>query len=160
MAKRKKKKGHGGLTIALNKAARHNYFIENTFEAGMVLEGWEVKSLRDGRAQLKESHVQIVKGEAWLYGAHFSPLLSASTHINPNPLRPRKLLLHAHEVSRLIGAVDQKGYTIVALALYWKKNRVKLEIALAKGKQQHDKRAASKDKDWDREKHRIMKNSY
>ncbi len=160
MAKRKKKKGHGGVTIALNKAARHNYFIENTFEAGLVLEGWEVKSLRDGRAQLKEGYVQIHKGEAWLHGAHFSPLLSASTHINPDPVRVRKLLLNAHEISRLIGAVDQKGYTVVPLALYWKKNRVKLEIGLAKGKQQHDKRNTEKERDWDREKQRAMKNDY
>ncbi len=160
MAKRKKKKGHGGLTIALNKAARHNYFIEQTYEAGLVLEGWEVKSLRDGRAQLKESHVQITKGEAWLFNAHFSPLLSASTHINPNPTRPRKLLLHDYEISRLIGATEQKGYTIAPLALYWKNNRVKLEIGLAKGKQLHDKRAASRERDWNREKQRVMKNDY
>lgn len=160
MAKRKKKKGHGGLTIALNKAARHNYFIEQTYEAGLVLEGWEVKSLRDGRAQLKESYVQIDKGEAWLYNAHISPLLSASTHINPNPTRPRKLLLHEHEISRLIGATEQKGYTIAPLALYWKKNHIKLEIGLAKGKQLHDKRATAKERDWNREKQRIMKNDY
>ena len=160
MAKRKKKKGHGGTTIALNKSARHNYFIENTFEAGLVLEGWEVKSLREGRGQLKESYVQLFKGEAWLYGAHFSPLLSASTHIDPNPTRKRKLLLNKHELSRLIGAIDRKGYTVAPLALYWKKNRVKLEIGLAKGKQQHDKRASSKERDWNREKQRIMKNSH
>ncbi|HIQ06900.1 MAG TPA: SsrA-binding protein SmpB [Thiotrichaceae bacterium] len=160
MAKRKKKKSHGGTTIALNKSARHNYFIENTFEAGLVLEGWEVKSLREGRGQLKESYVQLFKGEAWLYGAHFSPLLSASTHIDPNPTRKRKLLLNKHELSRLIGAIDRKGYTVAPLALYWKKNRVKLEIGLAKGKQQHDKRASSKERDWNREKQRIMKNSH
>lgn len=157
MAKRKKKKGHGGLTIALNKAARFNYFIENTFESGMVLEGWEVKSLRDGRAQLKESYVQLRNGEAWLTGAHFSPLLSASTHVVADPLRLRKLLLHDHELVRLRVAVEQKGYTIMPLRLYWKSNRVKLEIGLGKGKQLHDKRATEKERDWNREKTRLLK---
>lgn len=158
MAKRKKKKGHGGLTIATNKVARHEYTIEDTFEAGLVLEGWEVKSLRDGRAQLKESYVFLRKGEAWLSKAHFSPLLSASTHVDPNATRERKLLLHAHELSRLTRATEQKGYTIVPLILYWKHNHVKLEIGLAKGKQLHDKRAASKERDWNREKERMFKN--
>jgi len=157
MAKSKKKKGHGGKTIALNKVARHEYFIGDTFEAGIVLEGWEVKSLREGRVQLKESYVYIKNGEAWLSSVHISPLPTASTHINPAPMRIRKLLLHAEEISRLIGAVDRKGYTLVALAMYWKKNRVKLEIGLGKGKQLHDKRASDKEKTWNRDKQRILK---
>ncbi len=154
-----KKKGQGGSTIALNKAARHEYFIEDTLEAGLVLQGWEVKSLRDGRVQLKESYVLIKDGEAWLFGAHISPLLSASTHIHPDPLRTRKLLLHANELSRLVGAAERKGYAIVPLALYWKRGRAKLEIGLAKGKKQHDKRAVEKARDWDREKRRLLKNA-
>ena len=157
MAKSKKKKGHGGKTIALNKVARHEYFISDTFEAGIVLEGWEVKSLREGRVQLKESYVYIKNGEAWLSNVHISPLLTVSTHINPAPLRVRKLLLHAEEISRLIGAIDRKGYTLVALAMYWKNNRVKLEIGLGKGKKLHDKRASDKEKTWNRDKQRILK---
>ena len=156
--KNKKKKGDNSNTIAQNRKARHDYFIEDKFEAGLVLEGWEVKSLRDGRAQLQESYIVMHQGEAWLHGAHISPMLSASTHVNPLNIRRRKLLLNKIELNRLIGAVDRKGYTIVPMALYWKKGRAKLEIALAKGKQQQDKRAATKDQDWAREKARIFRN--
>jgi len=153
----KKKNQNGDSNIAQNRAATHDYFIEERFEAGLVLQGWEVKSLRDGRAQLKESYVVLKNGEAFLLGAHISPLLSASTHIHPDPLRTRKLLLHARELSRLIGHVERKGYTLIPLSLYWKKGRAKLEIGLAKGKKLHDKRASEKDKDWQREKLRVMK---
>jgi SsrA-binding protein len=156
-AKKNKKKTHNN-TIAQNRRARHDYFLEDKFEAGIVLEGWEVKSMRDGRLQLNESYIVIDKGEAWLHGAHISPLLSASTHIHPDNIRRRKLLLNRIELNRLIGAVDRKGYTIVPVAMYWKKGRAKLEIALAKGKQHHDKRAAAKDQDWAREKARIFRN--
>lgn len=156
-ANKNKKKTHNN-TIAQNRRARHDYFLEDKFEAGIVLEGWEVKSMRDGRLQLNESYIVIHKGEAWLHGAHISPLLSASTHIHPENIRRRKLLLNRIELNRLIGAVDRKGYTIVPVAMYWKKGRAKLEIALAKGKQHHDKRAAAKDQDWAREKARIFRN--
>ncbi len=156
MAKKSKKKKTSDNTIASNRRARHDYFLEDKFEAGLVLEGWEVKSLRDGRVSLNESYIVMHQGEAWLHGTHISPMLSASTHIHPEEHRRRKLLLHAIELSRLIGAVDRKGYTIVPVSMYWKKGRAKLEIALAKGKQQHDKRAAAKDRDWSREKARIM----
>lgn len=156
-AKKNKGQAGGGSNIALNRQATHEYFIEERYEAGLVLQGWEVKSLRALRAQLKESYVILKNGEAWLLGAHFSPLLSASTHIVPDPLRTRKLLLHGRELSKLIGSVERKGYTLIPLALYWKKGRAKLEIGLAKGKQIHDKRASEKDKDWQREKQRVMK---
>ncbi len=155
MAKTKKKPKTN--TIALNKQARHDFFVEQTYEAGLVLEGWEVKSLREGRVQLKESYVLIKSGEAWLFGAHISPLLSASTHVTPDPLRTRKLLLHADELKHLIGSVERKGYTLVPLALYWKRGRAKLEIGLGKGKKLHDKRAVQKERDWSREKQRLLK---
>lgn len=155
--KNQKNKNNQNNTIAVNRQATHEYFIEERFEAGMVLEGWEVKSLRAGRVQLKESYVVIKRGEAWLSGAHISALLSASTHIKPEAVRNKKLLLNRHELNKLIGSVERKGYTIMPLSLYWKGGRAKLEIGLAKGKQLHDKRAASKDKDWQREKARIMK---
>lgn len=144
-------------TIAVNKKARHDYFIEQNFECGLVLEGWEVKSLRAGRAQITETYVYLKNGEAWVTGANFSPLNTASTHINPNPTRTRKLLLNRKELDRMVGAVDRKGYTLVALSLYWSKGRAKLEIGLAKGKKQHDKRATDKDRDWQRQKARILK---
>ncbi len=153
----KKNKSQKNNTVAVNRQALHEYFIEERFEAGLVLEGWEVKSLREGRAQLKESYVTLKRGEAWLSGAHVSPLVSASTHINPEAVRLKKLLLNRHELNKLIGAVERKGYTIIPLSLYWKKGRAKLEIGLAKGKQLHDKRATVKDRDWQREKARIMK---
>ncbi|MCH7821700.1 MAG: SsrA-binding protein SmpB [Proteobacteria bacterium] len=143
--------------IAVNRKARHNYFIEDTIEAGLVLEGWEAKSLRAGRAQLTESYVTIRNGEAWLIGAHLSPLHTASSHVKADPSRSRKLLLHRLQLDRLIGAVERKGYTLVPLDLHWHKGRAKLEFGLAKGKKQHDKRAASKDRDWQRQKARILK---
>ncbi|WP_022948456.1 SsrA-binding protein SmpB [Methylohalobius crimeensis] len=157
MARKKNKKDMGGNTIALNRQARHDFFIEETFEAGLALEGWEVKSLRAGRANLKESYVLIKDAEAWLFGAHISPLASASTHIHPDPTRTRKLLLHKKELARLIGQVERRGYTLVPLKLYWKKNRIKLEIGLAKGKKLYDKRATEKERDWQREKRRLLK---
>jgi SsrA-binding protein len=159
MAKKSKKKspGSGGSTIALNKKARHDYFIEQRIEAGLALEGWEVKSLRAGRVQLKESYVVIDKAEAFLFGCHISPLPTASTHIQPDATRTRKLLLHRKELDRLIGQVERAGYTLVPTAMYWSRGRVKLEIGLAKGKKQHDKRATEKDKDWKRDKERMMK---
>jgi SsrA-binding protein len=160
MAKKKNTKStNGNSTIARNRRASHDYFLEDKFEAGLVLEGWEVKSLRDGRLSLNESYIVMHQGEAWLHGAHISPLLSASTHISPINVRRRKLLLHRLELNRLVGAVDRKGYTIVPVAVYWKKGRVKIEIALAKGKQSHDKRQSSKDADWARDKARIIRHS-
>ena len=148
---------HGGLTIGLNKKARYDYHIETTYEAGLVLEGWEVKSLRAGRIQLKESYVLLKEHEAWLFGAHISPLPTASTHISPDPRRTRKLLLHKEELRRLIGSVERRGYTIVPLAMYWKHGRAKIEIGLAKGKKLHDKRATERDRDWQREQQRLLK---
>ncbi len=147
----------GQSTIALNKKARHDYTISERLEAGLVLEGWEVKSLRAGRIQLKESYVFLKNGEAWLFGAHISPLPTASTHISPDPLRYRKLLLHSQEIDKLVGLVERRGFTLVPLAMYWKKGRAKLEIALAKGKQAHDKRESEKNRDWQREKARVLK---
>ena len=143
--------------IAVNRRARHDYFIEDRFEAGLALEGWEVKSLRAGNAQLTEAYVNLNKGEAWLVGAHFAPLKTVSTHITANPTRPRKLLLHRNELDRLVGAVERKGYTLVPLDLHWHKGRAKLEFGLGKGKKQHDKRADRKDQDWQRQKERILK---
>ncbi len=144
-------------TIALNREAKHDYFIEERFEAGMVLQGWEVKSLRAGRLNLKDSYVVVKNGELWLLGAHLSPLLTASTHIHPDPTRTRKLLMHREQINRMIGSVERKGFTVVPLAMYWKQGRAKVEIALVKGKQEHDKRAALKDREWQRDKARIMK---
>lgn len=146
-------------TIVLNRRARHDFFIEDTFEAGLALEGWEVKSLRAGRAQLNESYALIKEGEAWLFGAHISPLLSASTHVHPDATRTRRMLLHRAELNRLIGAVERKGFTLIPLALYWKRGRAKLELGLAKGKKVHDKRATERDREWDRDKARILKSS-
>lgn len=146
-------------TIALNRKALHEYAIEDRFEAGISLQGWEVKSLRAGRVQLDQSYVIVKNGEAWLLGSNMTPLITASTHIHPDPQRTRKLLLHAKELNKLIGSVERKGYTLIPLSLYWKRNRVKLAIALAKGKKLHDKRAAEKDRDWKRDKQRILKNT-
>ncbi len=143
--------------IADNRKAWHDYFIEQKYEAGLVLQGWEVKSLRAGRAQLKEAYVVVENGEIFLIGAHFSPLTSASTHIQPNPTRTRKLLLHREEINKLIGAVERRGYTIVPLSLFWKKGRAKIEIGLAKGKQAHDKRASIKERESNRELARAIK---
>lgn len=154
-----KKKSDKSNVIAANRRARHDYFIEDRLEAGLALEGWEVKSLRDGRAQLTESYVNVRNGEAWLVGAHFSPLTTTSTHVQAEPTRSRKLLLHRNELDRLVGAVERKGYALVPLDLHWSKGRVKLNIGLARGKKQHDKRASRKDRDWARQKERILKHS-
>ena len=143
--------------IAQNKKAYHDYFIEEHFEAGISLQGWEVKSLRAGRVQLKESYVLIREAEAYLFGCHISPLNSASTHVNPDPTRTRKLLLHREELNRLIGAVERKGYTLMPLALYWKRGRAKLDVGLTKGKKEYDKRAAEKERDWQRDKQRLLR---
>lgn len=156
MAK-KQKPNQASRTIALNKKARHDYTLETHYEAGLALEGWEVKALRAGRVQLKESYILLKKGEAWLIGAHISPLPSTCTHYEPDPLRSRKLLLHAKELSKLFAAKEREGYTVVPLDLHWHKNRVKVEIATAKGKKQHDKRESNKQRDWEREKHRLLK---
>ncbi|MDF2529453.1 MAG: SsrA-binding protein [Gammaproteobacteria bacterium] len=144
-------------TIAVNRKARHDYFIEEKFEAGIMLQGWEVKSLRDGRAQIGDSYVIIHKGEPILLNAHITPLPTASTHIIAEPTRSRKLLLNQREINRLMGKVEQKGYTMVPLSLYWKGRNAKVEIALVKGKQMHDKRAAEKDRDWQRDKEMLFK---
>jgi SsrA-binding protein len=144
-------------SIAQNKKAFHDYFIEERFEAGLVLRGWEVKSLRAGKGQLSESYVIVKNGEVWLLGSHISPLPTVSTHINPDPTRTRKLLLNEKEISKLIGGVERKGYTLVPLSLYWKKNHIKAEVGLAKGKKQHDKRASAKDRDWQRQKDRLLR---
>lgn len=160
MSKNKNKQaseGAGRKLIALNKKARHDYFIDDSFEAGLALSGWEVKALRAGRAQIKEGYVLLKDGEAWLFGAHISPLPSASTHVNPDPVRTRKLLLHRRQIDHLVGLVERKGYTLVPLSLYWKHGKAKLEIGLARGKKKYDKRAAEKDRDWQRQKERIMK---
>lgn len=145
------------MSIVDNKKAFHDYFIEERFEAGLVLEGWEVKAIRAGRANLKESYVIVKNGEIWLIGAHITPLATASTHIHPDPVRTRKLLLHAHQISKLIGKVERAGYTLMPLDLHYSKGRIKVEIGLAKGKKQHDKRDSQREKDWQREKDRLMK---
>lgn len=156
MGKKQKPKAPSS-TIALNRRARHEYHIQEKFEAGLVLEGWEVKSLRSGKGQLTDSYVLIRNGEAWLLGSHITPLTSASTHVNPVPDRTRKLLLHARELDQITTAIQAKGKTCVALALYWKGPNVKCEIALVEGKQLHDKRADDKDRDWERQKARLMR---
>jgi SsrA-binding protein len=144
-------------TIAVNKKAQHDFFIEERFEAGLVLEGWEAKSLRAGRAQLNESYVLSRNSEAWLLGAHVTPLPTASTHISPDAVRTRKLLLHRDQLDKLIGAVERKGYAVVPTAMYWKNGRAKLEVGLARGKKQYDKRAAQKQRDWQRDRQRLLK---
>ncbi|MEX2165316.1 MAG: SsrA-binding protein SmpB [Sulfuricaulis sp.] len=152
-----KKSDSHSPAIAQNRKAWHDYFIEEKFEAGLALTGWEVKSLRAGRAQLKEGYVVIEHNEAFLVGTHFSPLPSTSTHVQANPARTRKLLLHRAELNKLIGATERKGYTLVPLQLYWKHGRAKLEIGLAKGKRAHDKRADIKKRESDREMRRVLK---
>ena len=147
------------MSIVQNKKAFHDYFIEERFEAGIALEGWEVKAIRDGRVQLKEAYVIVSAGEVFLIGSHISPLPTASTHIQPDPTRTRKLLLNAGEISKLIGAVERAGYTLVPLDMHYVRGRVKLEIGLAKGKKQHDKREAEKDRDWKREQQRLMRHT-
>ncbi|QSX77529.1 SsrA-binding protein SmpB [Agrilutibacter solisilvae] len=151
-----KGKGAGG-TIALNKRSRHEYHLEDRFEAGLSLEGWELKAIRAGRANITEAYAVVLKGEMFLVGAQITPLISASTHVVTNDRRSRKLLLHRREIDTLIGRVQRDSYTVVPTALYWKGNKVKAEVALAKGKQSHDKREASKERDWDREKQRVMR---
>ena len=146
-------------TIATNRVARHDYFIEDEIEVGMVLEGWEVKSLRQGNLQLRESYVFVKDGEIWLTNAHIAPLGSASTHVKPNPTRARKLLAHRREIDRLIGLVDRKGYTLVALSAYWSRGRAKMKIGIARGKKAHDKRATIKERDWKRDQARMLKGS-
>lgn len=153
----KKKDTISSGTIALNKKAKHDYHIEEKFEAGMVLSGWEVKSLRAGKAQLVDAYVIIKNEEAWLLGAHITPLQSASTHVIADPLRTRKLLLKKREINRILGNIAKAGSTCIALALYWKGNHIKCEIALAKGKQEHDKREANKERDWGRQKQRVIR---
>jgi len=145
------------MSIADNKKAFHDYFIEERHEAGLALEGWEVKAIRAGRANLKESYVVVKQGQVFLIGCHISPLPTASTHVHPDPTRSRKLLLHAAEIDKLIGKVERAGYTLVPLDLHYSKGRIKLEIGLAKGKKQHDKRAAEKEREWKREQSQIMK---
>lgn len=154
MAKKSKKPDN---QICANKKARHEYFIEETFEAGLVLEGWEVKSIRAGKMSITEAYVTFKNGEAFLFGAHIQPLLTSSTHINPDNIRTRKLLLNRKEIDKLFGAVNQKGFACVPLSCYWKKSLVKCQIALAKGKKLHDKRATLKERDWSRNKERGFK---
>jgi len=145
------------VTIVENRKAPHEYFIEERYEAGIALEGWEVKAIRAGRAQLKEAYVIVQNEEIFLIGAHISPLSAASTHVHPDPVRTRKLLLHAEEIRRLIGRVDRAGYTLVPLDMHYLRGRVKINIGLAKGKKQYDKRAAEKEKEWNREKQRLLR---
>lgn len=159
MSKSKKDKKSESNTIVLNKKARHDFTLGDRFEAGLMLQGWEVKSLRAKKVQIRDSYVFIKNGEAWLSSMVITPLDTASTHIHPEPQRIRKLLLHRDEITKLISAVERKGFTMVATAMYWKKGRAKLEIALAKGKKEHDKRASEKDRDWKREKARMLKSS-
>ncbi|MGZ8231228.1 MAG: SsrA-binding protein SmpB [Burkholderiales bacterium] len=147
------------MSIVENKKAFHDYFIEERFEAGISLEGWEVKAIRAGRAQLKEAYVIVSNGEVFLLGAHVSPLPTASTHVQPDPTRTRKLLLKASEISKLIGAVERAGYTLVPINLHYTRRRIKLEIGLAKGKKQFDKRAAEKERDWKREQQRLLRHT-
>lgn len=152
-----KKKKDSGNTIVLNKKARHDYFIEDRFEAGVVLEGWEVKSLRAGQVQIRDNYILLKNGEAFMLGALITPLPSASSHVNADPQRTRKLLLHKKQLNRLTGAVERKGYTLVPTAMYWKNGLVKVEIGLARGKQAHDKRDTLKERDWQRQKQRLLK---
>jgi SsrA-binding protein len=147
------------MSIAQNKKAFHDYFIEEKYEAGIVLEGWEVKAIRDGRVQLKEAYVIIQHGEIYLIGCHITALGSASTHVRPDATRTRKLLLHSEEIAKLIGKVERSGYTLVPLDMHYLRGRVKVEIGLAKGKKQYDKRAVEKDRDWEREKGRLMRHA-
>ncbi len=148
------------MSITTNKKAFHDFFIEEKFEAGIVLEGWEVKAIRAGRVQVKEAYVVVKNGEIWLLGMHITPLSEASTHVHPDPVRTRKLLLHEREIAKLIGKVERAGYTLVPVDLHYTRGRVKVEIGLAKGKKQHDKRATEQDKDWKREQGRLLKEQH
>jgi SsrA-binding protein len=147
----------GAMSIVENRKAFHDYFIEERFEAGLALEGWEVKAIRSGRANLKEAYVVVRNGEIVLLGAHISPLATASTHIKPEPTRTRKLLLHREEINRLIGKVERAGYTLTPIDLHYRNGRIKLEVGLAKGKKQFDKRAAIKEREWNRDQQRLMR---
>ena len=156
----KNSKGGGkapGKTIALNKSARHDFQLGDRFEAGLALQGWELKAIRAGRLGIGESYALVKNGEIFLFGAQITPLISASTHVVADDRRTRKLLLHRHEIDRLVGRVEREGYTLVPTAMYWRGNKVKLELALAKGKKTHDKRASEKERDWQREKQRTMR---
>lgn len=152
-----KDKANGGGTIALNKRARHDYHLEDRFEAGLALQGWELKAIRAGRAHIGESYAVVRDGELFLFGSQITPLISASTHVVADDRRTRKLLLHRREIDQLVGKVQRDGYTVVPTALYWKGNKVKAELALAKGKQSHDKRDAARDRDWARDKQRLLR---
>ena len=152
-----KDKANSGGTIALNKRARHEYHLEHKLEAGLALQGWELKAIRAGRANIGDAYAVVLSGELFLVGAQITPLIQASTHVVANDRRTRKLLLHRREIDELIGRVQRDGYTLIPMALYWKGNKVKAEIALARGKQQHDKREASKERDWNREKQRLLR---
>lgn len=155
----KKNKAKNDNTIAQNKRARFDYTLTEKFEAGLMLQGWEVKALRLGKAQITETYVHFKNGEGWLIGCNISPLNTVSTHYVTDPTRTRKLLLHQKEIARITNATEAKGYTCVCTALYWKNHLVKCQIALGKGKQQHDKRSTEKDRDWDRQKHRILRHN-
>ena len=157
MAKKKDKDGKGSATIALNKRARHEYHIDQRYEAGIALQGWEVKSLRAGRINLGDAYAIVKDGELYLFGASIPPLISASTHVVAEDRRTRKLLLHRAEIDELVGAVERKGLTLIPLALYWRQNRAKVELGLARGKQAHDKRAAEKEREWNRDKQRTLR---
>lgn len=145
------------MPIAENRKAFHDYFVEERYEAGLVLEGWEVKAIRAGRANIGDAYVIVQEGALWMIGSHISPLLAASTHVKPDPMRTRKLLMHAEEVRRLVGKVEQRGYTLIPLDLHFTKGRIKLQIALAKGKLKHDKRASEREKEWQREKTKLLR---
>ena len=145
------------MPIAENRKAFHDYFVEERYEAGLVLQGWEVKAIRAGRAQIGDAHVIVDKGALWLLGAHISPLLAASTHVQADPTRTRKLLMRAEEIRRLVGKVEQRGYTLIPLDLHFSKGRIKLQVALARGKLKHDKRASEREKEWQREKTRLLR---
>ena len=157
MAKANDKDKRGSATIALNKRARHEYHIDQHFEAGIALQGWEVKSLRAGRVNLGDAYAIVKSGEIFLFGASIVPLISASTHVVADDRRTRKLLLHREEIDKIIGAIERKGYTLVPLAMYWKNNHVKLDLGVARGKQEHDKRETEKERDWNREKGRLIR---
>lgn len=160
MSKKQAKKTKSTGQIAQNKRARHDYFIEEVHEAGLSLQGWEIKSIREGKVNIKESYILLKNNEAFLFGAQIQPLITASTHTTQDPLRLRKLLLHRREIDRLMGKVDRDGMTIVPLSMYWGDGgKVKLDIGLAKGKKLHDKRASEKDREWNRDKDRILKHS-
>ena len=152
-----RKKDVPSNVIARNRKARHDYAIEDTVEAGIALEGWEVKSLRSGRLQLRDSFAAIKDGEIWLQGAHITPLDTVSTHVTAKPLRDRKLLLNRHEISRLVGAVERRGYTLIALDMHWKRSRAKVLLGTARGRKQHDKRVAERNRDWERERSRLLR---